>query len=380
MKIKFGRDRTLNITKGLKKAQGRIVESEKSERGKCHPIRHVPDFPEHESAPLGLYHICTKGTARAILFRDDADYHKALDIAAISAYALDIDILAYCLMSNHVHFIVAVTDNDSPLKFINRFKQLYSSYFNDRYSAESGQSDMANVRPDISDGLLYDRQDKYMAEHYRFSDSRNVGGRAFKRVEATIKKIDSIPYLKNCIAYLMRNPVEAGLVKHPDAYMWSSYKCYFSRKSVYGDTYPVSAFRKRFLKDLLGTHMDVTASRFRITEAGNILPESFVDMALVEQVFDNSVDAMSRQIMKVNYYALEYDLAYPGKPRLADEVVYGIARKLALTWYGKELKDIAEKEKVRLIGTLKRRSNANVSQICRTLDLSPQMVTELFDM
>ena len=126
--------------------------------------------------------------------------------------------------------------------------------------------------------------------------------------------------------------------------------------------------------------MDVTASRFRITESGNILPESFVDMALVEQVFDNSVDAMSRQIMKVNYYALEYDLAYPGKPRLADEVVYGIARKLALTWYGKELKDIAEKEKVRLIGTLKRRSNANVSQICRTLDLSPQMVTELFDM
>lgn len=360
MKREFERDMPSDIKDSLSRRHRRVEETYVDGMQSVWRDEYCEN-PRPERGPLKLYHICTKGTVRTTLFREDVDYHKALNIAAISAFALEVDILAYCLMSNHVHFIVAVINDENAGKFINRFKQLYSHYFNIMYPAGSVRSDIAEDRTYVAAG------------------SMNAGGRAFKRVDATIKRIDSIPYLKNCLAYVMRNPVEAGAAKTPDAYKWSSYRCYFSGQGAFQNTSPVTAFQKRGLMDLLGTHTDVSASHFRITEAGNILPESFVDRALVEQIFDGSRDALSRQIMKVNYYTLEYELAYSDKLRLTDDAVLRIAGTLSMDWYGKSLQNLDVKEKIRLIGTLKKKSNANALQICRILELDQQLASELFD-
>lgn len=49
-----------------------------------------------------------------------------------------------------------------------------------------------------------------------------------KNVPAIIKMIDNKEYLKQVIAYVLRNPVAAGINVNPFEYKWSSAGAYFA--------------------------------------------------------------------------------------------------------------------------------------------------------
>lgn len=282
-----------------------------------------------------LFHISTKGKDSS-LFIDESDYSKAIDICAIGAYALRIDIIAYCMMSNHVHFAVLTASEKNVNRFIIRFKKCYSKYFNE----------------------------KHQVEH------------AFRDVSVLIKEIDSIQYFKNCIAYIMRNPVEAGVARNADQYEWSSYNCYFRNSENNALALPASSYQKRFLMDKLETHTDVTGSKMMITKNGNILPSSFVNHAFVENLYDVSREVMSRFISKVNNSAIEYELAYTGTA-FQDSEVIKIASNIARSWYSKELSILDAAERSKMVKILKLKYKANSYQISRVLGLDKRMVDEI---
>lgn len=149
------------------------------------------DFTESclmEGSGLRLFHISTRGIESS-LFLDDADYVKMIDIAGIFGYRNNVIISAYCFMSNHIHMSVAAGSEEDAVKFIQKVKQCYSGYFRRTHGV----------------------------------------GSVFREVPVSVKRIDSLSYFRNCIAYILRNPVEAGLVKNADLYRWSSYGCYFRR-------------------------------------------------------------------------------------------------------------------------------------------------------
>lgn len=85
---------------------------------------------------------------------------------------------------------------------------------------------------------------------------------------------------------------------------------------------------------------------------------------------------MSRFISKVNYSAIEYELAYTGIA-FQDSEVIKIASNIARSWYSKELSILDAAERSKMVKILKLKYKANSYQISRVLGLDKRMVDEI---
>jgi len=103
------------------------------------------------------HHIYNRGAHKALVFQDGLDYWRMLkllyiannedpfdmfklghlDIFSIKRKCVLVDIIAYCLMPNHVHIVVRDRGEASPpgasIKFIHKLMTGYSGYFNKKY-------------------------------------------------------------------------------------------------------------------------------------------------------------------------------------------------------------------------------------------------------
>jgi len=127
------------------------------------------------------HHITQRGNYRQNVFETDADYKKYLEWLKEYSQKYLLNIWAYCLMSNHVHFIAIPMKEDSLAKTFNILHMRYSQYFNKRQNAK---------------GHLWQG---------RFYSS------------ALDRK-----HLYEAIRYVENNPVRAKIVASPSKYKWSS--------------------------------------------------------------------------------------------------------------------------------------------------------------
>lgn len=127
------------------------------------------------------YHVTQRGNRREEVFFCDADRQVYLELVLEYANRFGLQILAYCLMTNHLHFICIPLLATSLAKVFKPVHSRYAQYFNRRL--------------DIS-GRLWQ-------------------GRFF-----------SCPmeddHLWAAIRYVERNPVRAGMLHRAEDYAWSS--------------------------------------------------------------------------------------------------------------------------------------------------------------
>lgn len=134
----------------------------------------------------GYYHIVTRGLDRRRLFRYSHDFKLFLDITATYLKQYKVYILHYCLMPNHLHFLMkAGVGLDMP-KFMQVLLQVYAANFRKKYK---------------STGFVF--QNRYKS-----------------------RLIDNETYLLECARYIERNPVRAKIVQNVSEYPWSSYSHY----------------------------------------------------------------------------------------------------------------------------------------------------------
>ena len=134
----------------------------------------------------GYYHIVTRGIDCRILFGDEMDKQHFLGIVCADLSKFGIFIFHYCLMSNHIHFLVKVTKSADLPKFMQIILQRYAYYFRKKYH---------------SVGFIF--QNRYKS-----------------------RKIDNDAYLLECGRYIERNPLRAKIVSDLSKYRWSSYSLY----------------------------------------------------------------------------------------------------------------------------------------------------------
>jgi len=131
--------------------------------------------------PGALYHVTARGNERRALFRGDADREEYLGLLARCRERFRFQLLAYCLMTNHVH--LAIRTGEEPLsRIMARQHSIYAEWFNHRYDRV---------------GHLF--QGRYKASLVR--DDR---------------------YLHTLLRYVHRNPVSARIVPRAADYPWSS--------------------------------------------------------------------------------------------------------------------------------------------------------------
>lgn len=132
----------------------------------------VPGFP---------HHVTQRGIRRAEVFLDDDD--RRFYLATLHKYAVDhgVAIWAYCLMANHVHFVMVPATEGALGRTFHDAHGVYSMRFNQR------------------NGL----------------DGHVFQGRFYSTV------MDEA-HLWAAVRYIERNPVRAGIVEYAQAYPWSS--------------------------------------------------------------------------------------------------------------------------------------------------------------
>lgn len=137
--------------------------------------------------PNAWYHVMNRGRRAETIFADKDDYGLFTDLLKETAELWNIRIAAYCLMPNHYHLLIQTPDAN-----ISRGMRHLNGVYTQRYN-----------RRHRCDGQLFRGRYKSIL-------------------------IDSDSYLLQVVRYIHRNPLQAEIVKHLDAYPWSSHKGYLS--------------------------------------------------------------------------------------------------------------------------------------------------------
>jgi putative transposase len=143
-----------------------------------------------------IYHVYNQGNNRQEIFFERSDYLRFLQKVNVLIKP-NCDLLAYCLMPNHFHFLIQTTDrslenikigNIDFIKLTNGFRLLLSEFAKE-----------INVKYNRS-GSLFRQKTKF-----EFVDNGDP------------------MYPKNVIKYLFANPLEAKLVSNLDDWEYSSF-------------------------------------------------------------------------------------------------------------------------------------------------------------
>ncbi|MEM7548516.1 MAG: hypothetical protein AAF363_02505 [Bacteroidota bacterium] len=159
-----------------------------------------------------FYHIYTHANGDENLFRETENYRYFMKryrhfIPAVA------DTYAYCLMPNHVHFLVRV-------KSENRIKETLG-----KLPSVKDPTGFQNLSGLISNqfGKLFNAYAK--AYNKKYNRRGSLFTRAFKR-----KEIMEDHYLTKIIHYIHANPVHHGFVKKLEDWKWGSYHALLSDK------------------------------------------------------------------------------------------------------------------------------------------------------
>lgn len=134
------------------------------------------------------YHAMSRGNRKGFVFMDDRDRRRFLKIVAGALQRYGAICYAYCLMGNHYHLVIC-TPRGNVSFVMKRINGLYTQYVNWRYSWT---------------------------------------GHVFEGRFKAIVIGDDI-YLRDALAYVARNPLEAGLVADAGNYEWSSHRAVMGR-------------------------------------------------------------------------------------------------------------------------------------------------------
>ncbi|MDD2679787.1 MAG: transposase [Candidatus Omnitrophica bacterium] len=147
----------------------------------------------------GCYHIITRGNQKQFVFLEPYDYEKYISMLTRYKKKYKFKLYSFCLMPNHVHLIIEVSNANLLNKIMGSLNLSYTLYFNLKYHKV---------------GHLW--QDRFKS-----------------------KIIEKSAYLIGCINYIEANPVRASLTSQMKEYRWSSYNLRGFRNNLLDDLFAV---------------------------------------------------------------------------------------------------------------------------------------------
>jgi len=141
--------------------------------------------------PGALYHVTSRGNAKAKLFLDDHDYRTFLDVVGFVVRRFNWLCHAYCLLSNHYHMLIETPEGNLS-RGMRQLNGIYTQKFNWK-RCRSGH-------------LLQGRYKAIL--------------------------VNKDEYLLELSRYLMLNPVRAGITEFPWEYAWSSYRATLGKEKA----------------------------------------------------------------------------------------------------------------------------------------------------
>jgi len=287
-----------------------------------------------ENGPF--YHINSKAVAD-VLFLNDEERNLAVLYLAISAIESNVIILAYHLMSNHIHAIVR------------------GSGSREFYDAFAGK----------------------MNTYYKRHGRRDI---RFPEVPSVVP-INTLEQLRVEIVYVLRNQYAVDNSVNPFSYPWSSGFLYFNPvlerildTLEYVDSGNMS---QRQVRRITFTGNTSLPGGLKII-GGRVAPSSFVDYKFVERLFDNARSFMMAMFKKVEAQ-VETAVRLGEDPFLPDDELSGVIWKFCkTTWDVDGPRKTNPVQKRELAKHMKNVYHSSNGQIARITGLDKLVVDEMF--
>lgn len=137
----------------------------------------------------GLYHVMARGNRRKVIFHNDEDKKRFINILSHKKKDVSFTLLAFCIMDNHYHLLIK-EEKESLSTIMKMINSTYATHYNSKY-----------------EGIGHVFQDRYRSE-----------------------AIHNDTYLLSVARYIHNNPKKAGMVNNCRDYPWSSYQNYIYYK------------------------------------------------------------------------------------------------------------------------------------------------------
>lgn len=198
-----------------------------------------------------IYHIYNRGSEKRNIFTQLRDYKRfkqtiyyyqysgpkpRLSISPLKSFQPDpskmlVEILCFCLMPNHFHFMVKQLKDNGISIFMSQLSNSYTKYFNTKYKRV---------------GALLQG--------------------AFKSV-----LVESEEQLIHLSRYIHLNPVVSGICKFPEDYPWSSFDEYMNGESLCSTSLVLSLFSSKdkyaqFTKDQINYGITLETAKHQLID------------------------------------------------------------------------------------------------------------------
>ena len=284
-----------------------------------------------------IFLLSTEHLEEGLWFREEIDFKVAMNYIAIqAAQCPGVVILAFILMSNHVHFVLK-GEREEVIAFINQFKHRYSMYYRQKYGiSEFLRGNNLDVKDVCAD---------------------NEG-------------------LEKAIAYVQMNSVAANICSFAGQYPWGTGSVFFDVSKATGRRLGDLSGREK--ERLLRTNYSNLPSDWIIGEDGYILPSSYVNTKYVEALF--------RTPKRMNFFLNHSSKAKKqlegetNLPAFRDQIILAALPDLCRSLFQKAtVLELAIDELSELAKQIRFRFSADANQIARVCGVSYSEAARLLD-
>ena len=270
-------------------------------------------------------------------FLDDEDFKVAMNYVAIQAAKhQEVVVLAFVLMSNHVHFVLRGMRRDV-VAFVNEFKRCYSIYYRKRHGASE------------------------------FLRANCLDVREADNVEEALEKV---------IAYVIDNPVAANICPHPCQYEWGTGSLYFSSR-VKSEKAVRNLSRRESVRLFHSASSSIPLD-WGIDSGGVILPANYVDVSLVEKIF--KTPARMNFFIRNSSKAKNKFESGNNITSFKDQTILNCLQDICWSLFQKpSFNELNDKEKAEFSRQIRFRFNSDVNQIARVCGITYSEAARLLD-
>lgn len=217
-----------------------------------------------------IYHIIQRAPGKDLLFLEDNDYLYFLHLLKKAKDKFSLEIFCFCLMPNHLHLLIRITDLNLSKAMHSLFLQ-YAAYFNSKYKRKGH--------------VFYGRYRIFLCEDER--------------------------YLLTASVYIHLNPYRAKLVDNYSDYRWSSLSAYLNLpkktfvfytailKILNSDLSRAASVYERIIRDAVELPFKNMLEDYRFVEKFSFLLFPKINDMLVNEIHKFNKCELSEELDKI---------------------------------------------------------------------------------
>lgn len=288
-----------------------------------------------ENGPF--WHLTTPGTNQEIIFTTTEELRQGITFAAMCAATRNIRIIAFELMSNHVHFIVSGSKEEC-LSFFNQFKSKLKRYFTSRH--------------------------RYLSmNHFNVNDGPIP--------------IGDLTTLRNEIVYVHRNQYVVNTMITPYSDLWGTGYLYFCPLGFELSGEQFNGLTVRQQKAMLKGRTFKMPDNYYCRD-GYIQPASFCFIREGEQYFRNAHHYFTSLLKSYEAYSETAKRLGDAVSITDDEMYFAVSAMCSKDYNISVPYTLSPKDKMDVARKMKSDYCASPQQIKRILKLDNSIISELF--